>query len=523
MKRKWKVFLLLLALLALTAGACSRSASLAEGQNAPIEVAQVEVPLDDVVRPDADSKAAAQSVNIEPVEVVRSEPEPAVARTPAPDPKQAPKKDGEEEEDLKRDYSEFFKDPKKLGFSPGEHLFRNVYYHIKTSFVEEVEDKVLFEGVKAEVANLLEQAKVPTDGLKKLDSSKKVLPQLLSLYGDKVDKNLLVYSAILGMLQGLDDNYSVLMTPNDYGKLQEQMQAKEFGGIGIYIELDRENGNQLTVFEPIEGTPAYNAGLEAGDKILKIDGEDTKGITLDMAQAAIRGPEGSKVVLTIQRESGQKNFSIERGRIHVVSVSGKMLPNNIGYIRLRLFGQETSDELEQAMDKLRDQGARALILDLRNNGGGYIDASVGVVGNFIENDGLVVYTVDRNERRREYRSPTLGTAKLPMIVLINKFSASASEITAGALRDHKVATLVGEHSFGKGSVQQLYPFPDGSALKLTIAKFYTPGGNIIDKKGIEPDFKLEMEPRFVGRGEKDTQLKKAVEILESKLTSHASL
>ena len=150
-------------------------------------------------------------------------------------------------------------------------------------------------------------------------------------------------------------------------------------------------------------------------------------------------------------------------------------------------------------------------------------AAVRVVGQCLPHDGLVCYPVDRNKRRRDYRSHTLGGMDVPTVVMVHKFSASASEITAGALRDHKVATLIGEHSFGKGSVQQLYPFPDGSALKRTIAKFFTPAGSVIDKQGIEPDFVVEMAPRFVGRGDKDTQLKKAVEVLESRIVSHASL
>lgn len=520
-----KFVLLSLALLTLAVTACSRGSSVAEADSPSVEVARVEIPLDEVVRPDAGpaEPALAPGEGLDSGEAGRA-PEASSTEAPVAQAEDTPAED-ESKEIPKRDYSEYLQDPSTLGFRPGEHLFRNVYYHVKTSFVEEIPDTELFEGVKAEVANLLDQAEVSTDDLSKLDSGKKVLPQLVELYGDRIDRNLLVYAAILGMLQGLDDHYSLLMRPDEYGKLQEQMQAQEFGGIGIYIELDRDNGNRLTVFEPIEGTPAYKAGLEAGDQIVKIDGEDTEGITLDMAQASIRGPVGSKVLLTVERSTTSKplDVSIQRGLIHVVSVSAKMLPNQIGYIRLRLFGSQTAEELEAALEELRGSGMQGLVLDLRNNGGGYIDAAVGVVGQFVDNDGLVVYTVDRNKRRREYRSHTLGGSDIPTVVMVNKYSASASEITAGALRDHKVATLIGEHSFGKGSVQQLYPFPDGSALKMTIARFFTPAGAVIDKNGIEPDFVVEMEPRFVGRGDKDTQLKKAVEILESRIVSHASL
>lgn len=429
----------------------------------------------------------------------------------------------EEEKDPKRDYSTLLKDPKELKFEPDEALFRNVYYYIKKSFVEDVPSEKLFEGVKSEVKDLLEQAKVPTKDLDKLDPDQKVLPQILSMYGDKVDKKLLTLAAIMGMLDGVEDRYSLLMLPEEYGKLQEQMQATKFGGIGIYIELDKEDNDRLTVFEPIEGTPAYEAGLMSGDKVLSIDGESTKGIDIEKAQSKIRGPHGTAVVLEVERKGEPKplTFKVVRQDIQVVSVSSKIIDGNIGYVRLRLFGAETGNEMAQAVAKLKEKGATSLIVDLRNNGGGYIDAAVDVVGQFLDKtDGLVVYTIDRSNRRREYRS-NLSGKPLPTVVLVNEYSASASEITAGALRDHGLAKLVGKKSFGKGSVQQLYPFSDGSALKLTIAKFYTPSGYVINKHGLEPDVKVEMEPKFVGRGEKDVQLQKAVEVIKAETASKA--
>ena len=429
----------------------------------------------------------------------------------------------EEEKDPKRDYATILKDPKELKFEPDEALFRNVYYYIKKSFVEDVPSDQLFEGVKSEVKDLLDQAKVPSEGLAKLDPDQKVLPQILTMYGDKVDKNLLVFAAIMGMLDGVEDRYSLLMLPEDYGKLQEQMQATEFGGIGIYIELDKEDKDRLTVFEPIEGTPAYNAGMLSGDKVLKINGESTEGIDIENAQTKIRGPVGSTVTLEVERKGEPKplTFNVVRSNIHVVSVSQKLIDGTVGYVRLRQFGAKTAEEMAAAITALKAQGATSLIIDLRNNGGGYIDAAVDVVGQFLDKtDGLVVYTIDRSNRRREYRSAISGAA-MPTVVLVNEYSASASEITAGALRDHGLAKLVGKKSFGKGSVQQLYPFSDGSALKLTIAKFYTPSGYVINKQGLEPDVLVEMEPKFVGRGENDVQLKKAVEVIKAETAAKA--
>ncbi len=492
-------------------------------QQEVVEVAKVEIPLNELVRDDSNlAQEAPEGVEFTVPEPDRVSPLDTPTLPVEPDKPVAQAQEAvpseDEEEIPKRNYEELLKDPKALGFSPSQNLFRNVYYYIKQSYVDEVSEDKLFEGVKSEVANLLTQSELDSSQLQKLSRGRKVLPQLMESYGDKVDRNLLVFSAILGMLDGLEDPYSLLMTPDDYKKLQEQMQARNFGGIGIYIELDRDNGNRLTVFEPIEGTPAYESGLMAGDKIMNIDGESTDGITLDAAQTAIRGPVGTQVVLGIKRSgvSTVENYTVTRGNIKVVSVTKKMLDNQVGYVRLRLFGSDTASELEEAIKNLKAEGAKAIALDLRNNGGGYIDASVNVVGQFLpERDGLVVYTIDKHKRRRDYRASNQGQPGLPIVVLINKFSASASEITAGALRDHKVAKLVGEHSFGKGSVQQLYPFPDGTALKLTIAKFYTPSGVEINKKGIEPDYSVKMEPRYVGRGEKDIQLQKAVEVLQT--------
>ncbi len=495
-----KIRVLALALVVSLLGACSSAPAQTVGSpdSKPRQLAQTITPQE--VRADASTKLAQ-----------------------APKPEASPRKkrhNGDPEEPVKRTYAELLKNPAELGFKPTENDINRIYYRVREGFVEDVGSEALVNGVKAEVAEFVTQAKLDPAGVKAIPSTIKfeeLTPAILKLYGDKVNKDLLSYVIILGMLDGTKDHYSVLMTPKEYGKLQEQMQAVGFGGIGIYIELDKEHNNALTIFEPIDGTPAAKAGLESGDRIVKIDGKSTDGITLDQAQNQIRGTVGSSVIITVDRKGAIKDFSVARAEIKVKSVTHRMFPNDIGYIRLRMFGGQTAEELDQAVADLKAKGAKGLVLDLRNNGGGYIDAARDVVGEFSQPNSLVVYTLDRNQRRREYKSINPGKANMPMVCLINEFSASASEITAGALRDHKLATLVGDHSFGKGSVQQLYPFPDGSALKLTIARFFTPGGSVIDKQGIEPNVALDMEPRFVGKVEQDTQLKKALEILNDKM------
>lgn len=439
----------------------------------------------------------------------------AVAQAPAPE------EGDESEEKPRRSYAAYLEDPQALGFQADENLFRNVYFQIRSSFVDPVTEDQLFAGVVEEVRNLLEQAGIPAEGLATLSKDRNVLRQVVDLYGDRIDRSLLIYAATQGMLEGLGDPYSILMTPKEYARLQEQVQSREFGGIGIYIELDKDAGDRLTVFEPIEGTPAWEAGLEAGDRIMAIDGKSTDGITLDEAQAAIRGPVGTQVVLTVRRAEDQslRDFTITRGRIRVVSVTSRLLPGRIGYLRLRLFGTYTAQELETALARLRRQGARGILLDLRNNGGGYIDAAVGVVGLFTEPGSLVVYTEDRNGQRRDYNSSAPGGVDVPVVALVNRYSASAAEITAGALRDYGLATLVGDTTFGKGSVQQLYPFPNGAALKLTTARFFTPAGAAIDHHGLEPAVKVEMEPRLVGKIDRDKQLQQALQVLQRQIAS----
>lgn len=419
--------------------------------------------------------------------------------------------------ELDIDYKALLKNPQELGFKPTKELFANAYFRIRTSFVQVVNDEQLEKGVVKEVGKLVRAAGASVDGLHKLDKNKNVLTQILNLYGKNINKDLLTYSAIEGMLYGLGDPYSILMTPKEYSSLKEQVQAQGFGGIGVYIEADKDDSNQVTVFEPMEGAPAYQAGIEAGDKILAINGTTTKGLALDVATKMIRGPVGSKVILKIKRPGVAEpfNVSVTRANIHVISCTSKMY-GQVGYIRMRQFGAETAQELAAELAKVKSQGATSLILDLRNNGGGFVQAAVGVGSQFIRRGGLIVYTLDRAGSRSNLNSEGDGKINMPMIVMINRFSASASEITAGAMRDHKLAKLLGERSFGKGSVQQVFPFDDGSAMKMTVARFYSPSGHVIDHNGLVPDITVKMEPRFVGKKDKDIQLQKALQVLSGR-------
>jgi carboxyl-terminal processing protease len=332
------------------------------------------------------------------------------------------------------------------------------------------------------------------------DAKLKVFSQAMALieeqYAEPKTTKDLVYGAIQGAVGTLDP-HSSFMTPDEFRELQIETKGK-FSGIGIEIAL---KDRVLTVVSPIEGTPAYQMGLKAGDQIVKINGKPTKDITLMEAVKMIRGAKGSKVTLTINREGFQqpKPFVITREIIPIHSVKARILEDGIGYIRVTNFQDQTDHDLQAYLKKMKQRLVpfKGLVLDLRNDPGGLLDQAVRVSDEFLKS-GLIVYTEGRNrvQNMRFYaRSGQEGKlASTPMVVLINEGSASASEIVAGALKDQKRALIMGTKSFGKGSVQTIIPLDDGSALRLTTALYFTPSGVTINEKGIQPDVVVEEKP-----------------------------
>ena len=296
----------------------------------------------------------------------------------------------------------------------------------------------------------------------------------------------LIHAALNGMVQSLDP-YSQFMEPTTYQDLKEDTQG-EFGGIGIVLGM---KDNLLAVIAPMEDTPAYRAGILAGDKIIEIEGEKTDGWQVRDAVKHLRGAKGTKVRFKTLRGKDVKEFSLMRELIKVASVKGtRLLDGGIGYVRITQFSEPTAGALHEAIEKLTKKNMKALILDLRNNPGGLLIEAVQVSEMFLERGALIVTT------RGRHGVPNAPPAKaggrfhytdFPMVVLVNGGSASASEIVAGALQDQKRAVLVGETSYGKGSVQTILPIEDGTALRLTTARYYTPSGRSIHEKGIEPD------------------------------------
>jgi len=354
-----------------------------------------------------------------------------------------------------------------------------------------------------------------------------VLSIVQNQYVDEVPPKDLIYSAIKGTLRGLDPHSSFL-DPESYREMQVETSGS-FGGLGIEITL---RDDVLTIVAPIEGTPAYRAGLQTGDRIVKIDGLTTKDLQLSDAVKRMRGKPGSKVTITVAREgwSEPKDVELVREQIRVQSVRAHDLGGGIAYVKLRQFQEQSPGDLAAALEKAAKAGMKALVLDLRNNPGGLLTAAVEVTEEFVADGQLVVYTEGRvrNQNMRFSAHAKKSYPTLPMVVLVNQGSASASEIVAGALQDWGRAIVVGTQTFGKGSVQTIIPLSDGSGLRLTTAKYYTPKGRSIHGKGIAPDIVVELPKEKDGAPRdrqpaldpleelrKDIQVQRAIDVIKT--------
>jgi len=326
----------------------------------------------------------------------------------------------------------------------------------------------------------------------------KVFTEVLSIvrqsYVEEVKAKDLIYGAIKGMINSLDP-HSGFLNPEAYKEMQADTKG-EFGGIGIQIGIKE---GMLTVIAPIEDTPAYRAGIKAGDRIIKVNNEPTKDMSLHEAVSKMRGVPKTPVTLSILREGWKdtKDFMIIREIIKIKSVKSRLLEDDIGYIKINQFQEQTEADLSDALEKLSEEGMKALILDLRNNPGGLLTSAVSVSSQFLPPGKLVVYIEGRSGRRTEYHSKENDQdyTDIPMVVLVNEGSASASEITAGALKDWNRAVILGVQTFGKGSVQSVVPLSDGSGLRLTTAIYYRPKGMSIQAMGIIPDIVIKLETK----------------------------
>lgn len=334
---------------------------------------------------------------------------------------------------------------------------------------------------------------------------------------EKLDANKLFYGAIKGMMQATGDPYTTFFDPEENKKFDEDISGT-FEGIGA--ELGIKNGI-LTVIAPLEGTPAQKAGLRSGDKIIKIDGTASADISIEEAVNSIRGPKGTSVTLTIFREGSEEtqDITVQRNVINVKSVSIEFKENKIAYIKITRFGDDTEKGFSDAMEKVKLQESKSLIIDLRNDPGGYLETSIEIASQLLPKGKTVVIeeSGDKNQKRMDARGVDVGS-EIETVVLINEGSASASEILAGALKDNrKNVTLIGKKSFGKGSVQEFVKMPQGTAAKITVARWLTPNGNQINEQGIKPDKEIDLTNDDFNNN-RDPQLDTAIQFLNEKMS-----
>ena len=331
---------------------------------------------------------------------------------------------------------------------------------------------------------------------------------------EKFDLQKMIYGAISGMVKSLEDPYTIFLPPEETKRFIEDVKGT-FEGVGMEIGIRK---GQLQVIAPLEGTPAQKAGLRAGDKILKIDDKSTIDITIEEAVNLIRGPKGTEVTLTIFREGWEevKEFKIVRALIEIPSLKWEIKDNQIVYLKLYQFSEKASRDFSRVAWEILNSPAKKIILDLRNNPGGYLEVAQDIAGWFLEK-GQIVTIEDFGEGKEKKKYLSQGPSRLleyPLVILVNQGSASGSEILAGALRDNRGIILIGEKTFGKGSVQELEKLREGSSLKITIAKWLTPKGKLITDIGLEPDIKVQMTDEDYELG-RDPQLDKALEVIKN--------
>ena len=331
-----------------------------------------------------------------------------------------------------------------------------------------------------------------------------------------IDEEKLKEGAIKGYVEGLGDKYTEYIPKEE---MQDYMAdtTGNFVGIGIYMVQDTE-ANKIMVLSPIKGGPAEKAGIQPGDYITAVDGVQYTGEQMTEASNKIKGEEGSKVKLEIQRGTETLNFEITRENVKVNPVEGEVLENNIGYISFSSFDDGTAEEFKAKYEELANKGIKSLIIDLRNNGGGIVDEALEIANYILDKDSVILYEVDKNNNETEEKTTDDPIINMPIVVLTNENTASSSEILAGALKDHGKAKIVGTKTYGKGVIQQLLTLPDGSGLKITAEEYLTPNKTKINGVGIEPDEIVELPDSVenvlnVDRNE-DTQLQKAMELLK---------
>ncbi len=357
-----------------------------------------------------------------------------------------------------------------------------------------------------------------TSLLNRINSKLSSIEQIIDKdYLGEINENKIFDETVKGYVDGLNDEYSQYFTKEELEKYKTDNIEGQFVGIGVYIIQDTEN-NSIRVLSPIKGSPAEKAGILAGDYIVKVEDQAYTGEQITEATNKMKGTEGTKVKIQIIRNEKTLDFEVERANVRVNPVEADIYNGNIGYLKISSFDQGSGSEVTKKVEELKKKNIESLIIDLRNNGGGIVDEAIEIADLFTEKDSTLLITKDKNENESISKAKKDKKIEMPIIVLTNENTASASEILAGALKDNNVAKIVGTKTFGKGVIQELLTMKDGTGLKLTTNEYYTPNRNKINKVGIEPNEKIELPEEYKNipsvPKEKDAQLNKAIELLK---------
>lgn len=365
--------------------------------------------------------------------------------------------------------------------------------------------------------NGVSYSKVNTTSLEGLEYTlSQFRSELEKKYIGEINDEELIEGAVKGYVDALGDPYTTYYTKKEMKTIMEETNGN-FVGIGVYMTKDLEK-NAILIIKPIENSPAEKAGILPGDLITKVDDVEYTGDKLEEASNKIRGEEGTKVKLEIYRDGETKTFELTRTKVTVSHVTTKVLDNNIGYIAISDFEGNCASEFEEKYKQLEKQGIKKLIIDIRNNGGGIVDEALEIANMLVDKDSTLLITKDKSDKEEVTKATEKPIINMPTVVLVNEYSASASEILAGALKDNGKATLVGTKTYGKGIIQELHQLSDGSGLKITVSEYYTPNHNAIHKIGITPDVEIDLsedvKQQTTIQEKDDNQLQKAIEILK---------
>lgn len=394
-----------------------------------------------------------------------------------------------------------------------ERIYKSIMMIAITSFITFIVTLVF--AYKTIDKNMIDNVRINSDG----DSNFSQLVQTMKLFKEQLEKEYIyelddkkmMESALKGYVEGVGDEYTEYFTKEEVQEFMESTNGK-YSGIGVYIS-QTEDGEVL-VLGPLSNSPAEEAGIKTGDIITKIDGVECKGKKLDENADSMKGETGTKVKLEIRRGEETLKFELTRRTIVVSENTVELLENNIAYIQLVTFGEDTAADLKNKIEELKKKNdLKGVILDLRNNGGGVVDESLKIADFFVDKDKTLLITKSKKDEEEVEKSKTDKLLDMPVVILTNEYTASASEILAGALKDNLDCTIVGTNTYGKGVIQVFRELNDGSALKITISEYFTPNHNEINKKGIKPDIEIQLE----SGSDEDVQLQKAIETLKSKM------